>query len=198
MSEGLPRTETGYTDQLRAGKETAWAKLLTEYGPGIRDIFRRAGVHADDLEDLVMNAILLIPVKVARSPKIEKFGAWLKRVLWNMANDYHRERQARHARERPQGGEDAQELLASIPEFEPTDELKKLGRDEARLAQLLENLEGLLTPKCFRILSLRLEGKTLKEVGEAVGLAESTVANLLKDKIYPIVKQEVEKLLEDL
>jgi hypothetical protein len=74
MSENFPRTETDYADLLRAGRETAWGKLLTKYGPGIRDVFRRAGVDADDLEDLVMNVVLIIPVKVARC-KVGNLGS---------------------------------------------------------------------------------------------------------------------------
>jgi RNA polymerase sigma factor (sigma-70 family) len=197
VSEDFPRTETGYTDQLRDGRNSAWGRLLTEYGPGIRDVFRRAGVRADDLEDQVMNAVCLIPAKVAKTKeKIQKFGAWLKRVLWNMANDYHEEH-ARHARERPQGGDDAQELLASIPEFEPTDELEKLGRDEALLERLLQDLRKRLTEKQFQVLSLILEGHKQREIAALVGLDESTVSILIKDKIYPRVKEAVIKLLED-
>ncbi len=195
MSESFPQTESNYTDQLRAGRATAWGKLLTQYGPGIRAVLHRAGVRADDLDDQLMNAISLIPIKVAGSKKIEKFGAWLKRVLVNLANDYHHE-QARHARARPMGGDDAQELLASIPEFEPTDEMEMLGRDEALMGRLLGGVRERLTPTGFRILSMILEGHTQRAAAAAVGLAESTVANLLKDKIYPRVKEEVNKVLD--
>lgn len=145
--------------------------VVREHGPQVyRDLKRIFGPRAD-VDDTYQNVF----VEVLRSlPSFQgraRLRAWIRRITWNVA--YQEMRAGYRAPTLSSFAEDAPELATSDDAELAADERHAL----ARLYAALERLDAKLR---VVVVLHDVEGRTLKEIGEALGRPLQTVASQLR------------------
>lgn len=190
-------TKTGFPDRLAQKTETSWTKLAVDYAPFLCDLFQMFGVHQNDLEDEVQNALIAIPDQLGRNGAgIESFRGWLFVVVHNRAIQYHR-RKTRE-KDKAAGGPETAAKMESVAVPVSEDDLQKLAMNPSTMEQLLDNVRPWMTDRDMQILLARLDGKTQREIAGDVGVSEATVCLDLKGRIARCLEREARKLIENL
>lgn len=144
----------------QAGDAGAQRVLLGTLAPMLRGYFaRRLRGAADDVEDLVQDVLIAIHTRRASYDPARPFTAWAYAVArYKMIDHFRRRRQ-------------------DVPLADLEDVLAGAGFEDASGAQLdVERLLGGLPPKqAATIRATRLEGLSVAEAAERLGIGESDV-----------------------
>ena len=154
---------------------------LAECGPLAYRVAHGVLRNAADAEDVAQEALLRAYQKFDRLRDATRFRAWLVRITFRLALDRWRSARRREQRE----------TEWALPDLRPapptTEEIAASNAFQARLEKALEEL-----PEKFRLVLLlaAIEGYTLDEVAEMLGIPMGTV----KSRLFFARKQLAEKL----
>jgi RNA polymerase sigma-70 factor, ECF subfamily len=103
-------------DQLRAGGQDAWQRLVQLYGPVTYRWCRRANLTAEDSADVVQDVLAAVMVSLPdfrRDRPEHSFSGWLATITRNKVRELCRRRQGKAE---ARGGSTAQRQMAEIPQ----------------------------------------------------------------------------------
>ena len=101
-------------DQLRAGGQEAWQRLVRLYGPVTYRWCRRSNLAAEDAADVVQEVLAAVMVHLPdfrRDRAQDSFSGWLATITRNKVREYYRRR---HGKAEARGGSTAQRQMAEI------------------------------------------------------------------------------------
>jgi RNA polymerase sigma-70 factor (ECF subfamily) len=168
-------------EAVHADARREFEERLAECGPLAYRVARGVLRNSADAEDVAQEALLRAYRRFDRLRDRTRFRAWLVRIAFRLAIDRVRAAKRRELRE----------TLWSRPERRPApptaEDLAASSEFQAHLDRALEEL-----PEKFRLVLLlaAMEGHTLEEVAEMLGLPLGTV----KSRLFFGKKQLAEKL----
>jgi RNA polymerase sigma-70 factor, ECF subfamily len=184
----LVLVQPGRTLEADSARETSRSRLhgefefrLAECGPLAFRVARGVLRNAADAEDVAQEALLRAYQKFDRLRDATRFRAWLVRITFRLALDRWRSARRREQRE-------TQWAMPDLRPAPPTaEEIAVSNAFQARLEKALEQL-----PEKLRLVLLlaAIEGYTLEEVAEMLGIPTGTV----KSRLFFARKQLAEKL----
>ncbi len=166
----MENEERDLVERLKAGEAEAYEELIEAYAEMAYRVAYRILQDPQDAEDAMQEAFLTVYRRIDSFRGDAKFSTWLYRIATNAALDIVR------ARQRKQGKDviwdDTEEEGAPLPDkIHPLPE-EVLMRQET-IALLERGLES-LSPKLRAALVLyEIEGLSMKDVAEALGISES-------------------------
>lgn len=156
-----------WTDMMRAanrGDGGAYARLLGELTPYLRRVarlgFKRSGLGPDDVEDVVQDTLLAVHLKRHTWREDQPLAPWVRAIAGNKLIDNLR----RRGRRVQISVDELEESAFASVDPSPTD-----GIDAERML-------AALGPRQRQIVqSISIEGRSAREVGDALGLSEGAV-----------------------
>jgi RNA polymerase sigma-70 factor (ECF subfamily) len=112
-------TSSSLLERVKARDPEAWRRLVALYTPLIYGWCRQCGLQAEDAADIgqeVFSAVAGNREGFRRGGPHASFRGWLWTVTRNKVRDYSRRQKGKAL---AQGGTDAQQRLAEVPEHEP-------------------------------------------------------------------------------
>jgi RNA polymerase sigma-70 factor (ECF subfamily) len=144
--------------------------------------YRMTG-NAHDAEDVVQETFLRAFKRLDDFEERSQFGSWLHRIGANCAYDLLRSRARERARRFEPEGEDAVPIEQTVPSDEPGPERLVAGAElRRRVGAAMERMSA-LERAAFTL--RHLEGRTIAEIGEALGLDASAA----KQSIFRAVRK---------
>jgi RNA polymerase sigma-70 factor (ECF subfamily) len=142
------------------------------------------GATPETAEEAVQESFLRLFGELSRGRRVDNVPGWLFRVIRNLVADQSRSR----SRETRLGEFDFDEMCQRLADPRPTAEQTVL--EQERLKRFHEDLKS-LTAHQREVLFLRAEGFRHREVGEIMGLAPSTVSDLLRRAIRRLTRESL-------
>jgi RNA polymerase sigma-70 factor, ECF subfamily len=164
LDEDSPR------EMARARLHREFESRLAECGPLAYRVAQGVLRNSADAEDVAQEALLRAYQKFDRLRDLTRFRAWLVRITFRLALDRWRSGKRRERRE----------TVWALPDLRPsrptTEEIVASNAFQARLEQAFDEL-----PEMFRLVLLlaAIEGYTLEEVAEMLGVPIGTVKSRL-------------------
>ena len=163
-------------------------QLVEAYGPLLHGWLGRAGVPADDRDDLVQEVLMVVVSRVAEFDRrgAGAFRAWLRAVLANHVRKFFRDRPA---------------MLALDPDELVSDEsvlAKSWDRehDEFLAARAMRLVEGDFAPATWQAFRRQVfEGRAAEEVAAELGMSVNS-ALLAKSRVLKRLRRELQGLVE--
>lgn len=189
--------ETSLTLLERLARQPAqddWRRLTEMYQPLLNEWLRRAGVPAEDGEDLSQEIFMVVVREVGgfERRKAGAFRAWLRTIFANRARDFFRARQHRPRA----GGSDLAERLGELES--PESELSHLWDREHDLhvaGVLMRRVQQDFAPDTWHAFVRHvLEGAPAIQVADQLGLSLNSVL-LAKSRVLKRLRQEAEGFL---
>ncbi len=115
-------TSLSLIERAQANDSQAWKQVQELYAPLIVQWCRWAGVSGDDIADIGQDVFLAVTRNIKRFKKDQPgqtFRGWLRSITQSKIIDAHR---ARNHSPHVNGGTDAQQLLAELPDQASLDE----------------------------------------------------------------------------
>jgi len=173
----------------------AWEQLVDLYAPLVYHWCRRAGLSADDTDDVfqeVFRAVARALGDFRRERGGGSFRGWLRTITLNKVRDHFRQLQdeARGA-----GGTDAQMQLLGVPDplAEDPEEADLLTR---QLHAALETIRGEFEERTWRAFwQVQMEGRGTDEVGAELQMTPAAVRKA-KFRVLRRLREELGELLE--
>ncbi len=166
----MAASEQDFVKRLQAGDPAAYEELIENYAEMVYRVAYRILQDPHDAEDAMQETFLTVYRRIGSFRGDSKFSTWLYRIATNAALDMIRARQRKQGQdlawdETEEEGAPLPDTLTPLPE-------EVLMRREA-LALLEEGLQQ-LSPKLRTALVLyELEGLSMKEVAEVLGISTS-------------------------
>lgn len=179
-------------NDARARDPEAWRRLVHLYSPAVFRWAKRTGLGDEDAGDIVQDVWAAVSGALDRFRKertTDTFRGWLWTVTRNKVRDLARRRDESAV---AGGGTDAQRALNSVPEAEPPEEADSDSADWVRRA--LDLVRTDFEDTTWRAFwGMVVEGKSARDVGEAVGLAPNAV-HQAKFRVVKRLRQALEEL----
>ena len=173
--------EESAREAAQADSRRVFEERLAECGPLAYRVARGILRNTADAEDVAQEALLRAYRSFDRLRDRARFRAWLVRISFRLALDRLRSAKRREQRD----------VVWSQPEHQPpaptVEELAASSQFQAHLDRALEELPGKLR---LVLLLSAMEGHTIDEISEMVGVSVGTV----KSRIFYARKQLAEKL----
>ncbi|HJL17645.1 MAG TPA: sigma-70 family RNA polymerase sigma factor [Sandaracinaceae bacterium LLY-WYZ-13_1] len=164
-------SDASLVEAARAGERTAQEALFRRYARMVNAMaFRLVGPEVEEVEDLVQDSFVAALSSLDRLGEPARFSTWLGSIVVRTAHKRLRRRRLR-SRVGPTGMEPG-DLDRMIATTAPPDVVA-----EVRLIYAL--VERLPTEERLALLLRRVQGMTLPEVAEAMGLSLATVKRRL-------------------
>lgn len=188
-----------FISRIRAGDEDAARELLRRYEAKVRLVVRRQlpkllRSRFDSLDFLqsvwgsFFHRVRTGPTDIEDEPNLVAFLAWAARN--KVVDQYRRSSSRKHdmRREEPlwDGGATARDLEAA-----PVETPSQI----VQAQETLERLQELVPKNRRRILELKAEGFSCREIGERLGISERTVQRLI-ETLRDRARDEVESMQE--
>jgi len=169
---------TSLLERVKARDGEAWRQLVGLYGPLVYEWCRHRGLRAEDAADVGQEVFVAVAANVARFRRDrpgDSFRAWLWTIARNKIHDHFRRL---HGEVRAQGGSDAQQRLAQIPEHPPDSSTTAArpppGSDlERRAVELVRAGVEDRTWRAFWLVAV--EGRSAADVAGELGLSVQAV-----------------------
>lgn len=183
-----PNTRMTLLERLQDHEDqVAWQEFVDLYGPLVYGFARKRLPQDLDAAD-VMQDVLLAFANGGYDPQKGRFHKWLLTVILNKVRDAWSQRQRSPP---PVGGTDFQLELQEVPD-EVHDDWEQQHR-ERLWGRALELVRDEIQPAHWQVFRMSaVEGKTGKEVAEALGLRVSNVWSI-KSRILSRIKEIVEQ-----
>ena len=163
-------SEQEFVERLKAGDPTAYEELIENYAEMVYRVAFRILQDPHDAEDAMQEAFLTVYRRIGSFRGDSKFSTWLYRITSNAALDMIR------ARQRKQGQDiawdDTEEEGAPLPDTVTPLPEEVLMRQET-IALLEEALQHLSPKLRTAVILYELEGLSMKEVADVLGISES-------------------------
>lgn len=174
--------------------EADWRRLVALYQPFIGKWLGRAGVPADDAEDLTQEVLTVMVKELPSFEHSEMTGAfrsWLRTVVVNRTRGYWRSRQTRPVQH---DGEGAIALLED-PSSGLSGEWDR-EHDAHVVRQLLDALEGEFSPTTWAAFRRQMmDGAKAADVAAELGLSTNAVL-VAKSRVLRRFRAEARGLIE--
>ena len=173
-----------------------WQRLLQLYRPLLRAWMVRAGVAADDIDDLTQDLLLVVLRKVSQFKRMHQgaFRSWLRSILAYRLRDYYR---AHRHRPVATGGSSFVRQLAELES--PDSALSRQWdreHDEYLLSALMSLVQKHFTPLTWEAFRRQvLEGQPAADVAAQLGLSLNSVL-LAKSRVLKRLRLELVHLTE--
>ena len=181
MAGPAERTDAQVVRDVLSGEQDAFRLLVRRYGAMLHAHAVRMVGSQDDAADLVQRALVSGFRKLSSCREPDRVGAWLFRILSNLAKDHVRSRRHRNV------------SLDQVPEIpEPGgDPLESTHRGEVR--SRLELAMGRLTPEQREAFLLKhLEGRSYEEIAAILDVSRAS----LKMRVHR-AREALREILED-
>ena len=176
------RTDAQVVRDILAGDRDAYRLLVRRYGGVLYNHAVRMVGNGDDASDLAQRALVKGYQKLSSCREPERVGAWLFRILSNLAKDH-----IRSPRRRDLSLDQLPEV--SEKEGDPADSLDR-GEIQNRLAEALEAL----TPEQKEAFLLKhVEGRSYEEMAAVLNVSSAS----LKMRVHR-AREALKVLLEDI
>jgi len=177
---GMARGES-VGDVVEADGRREFEERLAECGPLAYRVARGVLRNTADAEDVAQEALLRAYRHFDRLRDRNRFRAWLVRIAFRLALDRLRSRKRREQRDA------VWSQPSHLPPVPTAEDLAASNEFQAHLDRALEEL-----PEKLRLVLLlaAMEGHTIEEIAEMVGISTGTV----KSRIFYARRQLAEKL----
>ena len=169
---------TAVLTRARHGDSDAFQTLVERHGRAAFLVAFRLTGNRQDAEEVVQESFLKAYRRLAHFEARANFGTWLHRIVVNCAMDLLRAR-----RSRSRFVEAAEEVTARVPAPDPWPERLAQGAEMTR--SLEASLAGLTPLERVAFTQRHSEGKSIEEIGRALGLGRSAV----KHAVFRAVKK---------
>ena len=197
-SGGPSSTSTSLLERVKAQDPEAWKRLVALYGPLVYDWCRQSGLRGEDAADVGQEVFGAVVAKVAefrRDRPGDSFRGWLWTITRNKIRDHSRQQQGQA---QAQGGTDAQQRLAQVPEHPPDSSAP--GRRPAQGSDLEHRAMDLVragvedrTWQAFWLVAV--EGRSPADAAERLGISVQAVYDA-KYRIRRRIRQELSDLTD--
>ncbi|MEX0792698.1 MAG: sigma-70 family RNA polymerase sigma factor [Pirellulaceae bacterium] len=186
--------------RVKSQDHSAWARMVHIYGPLVYRWCRRAGVAAQDVEDISQNVFQAVALgihKFHRDRSGDSFRGWLYGITRFKVMDHFRRQQKDPA---PQGGSEFQDQLASIPAHEtsaqrfPDDQ--SMAEDDGLqvLHATLELIRPDFAPHNWQAFwQAAIEQQSATDVAESLGMTPGAVRQA-RYRVLRRLRQELDEL----
>jgi len=184
------RRELGVEDG--AGGPVAWEEFVRIYGRQVIRWCRHHGLQATDAEDVAQD-ILAKFWKMAGSFEYDpqrRFRGYLRQMVVSAVSDWSSRRATRPMK----GGDDAEEVLTSLPARDDLVSRIEEAYDTELLGVAMNAVKARVEPhtwKAFELLAL--EGLSGAEVATQLGIKQNT-AYVARKKVQRMIREAVESL----
>jgi RNA polymerase sigma-70 factor (ECF subfamily) len=181
MAGPAERTDAQVVRDVLSGEQDAYRLLVRRYGAVLYAHAVGMVESQDDAADLVQRALVSGYRKLSSCREPDRVGAWLFRILSNLAKDHVRSRRPRNV------------SLDKVPEIrEPGgDPLESAHRGEVR--RRLELAMGRLTPEQREAFLLKhVEGRSYEEIAAILDVSRAS----LKMRVHR-AREALREILED-
>jgi RNA polymerase sigma-70 factor (ECF subfamily) len=189
-------TPVSLLERLRARDAAAWQRVIQLYGPLVNFWCRRAGLHAQDAEDVAQEVFAAAAAGLDRFHRDrpgDTFRGWLRGITRNQVLLHFRRR---HNQPQAEGGSAAWQNLQEVsdPLAQPDDE------ERAAIEQIylraLDQVRGQFEPATWQAFWLTaVDGRTPTELAAELGMTAASVRQA-KSRVLRRLKQELGELLE--
>jgi RNA polymerase sigma-70 factor (ECF subfamily) len=184
--------------RLRSQDEAAWTRLVALYGPVVLAWCRRAGLGAEDAEDVhqeVFRAVARTIAEFRCDRPSDTFRGWLWTVTHRKIIDHQRQRAGRL---QAVGGSTALERLAQVPEESDPSDVDAAERSAEKVSlygRALELLRGEFTETTWRAFwAVAVDGQRAADAAAALGLSVGAVY-IAKSRVLARLREEFAELM---
>ncbi len=171
----MSQTDPKIVARARAGEEEAFRMLVELHSRSVFRLAYRLTGNESDAEEAVQETFLRVFRRLGTFQENARFETWLYRVASNASMDVIRRRQRHHTRQAPLETEQGDPRPLEAPTPAP-DRVAVAGQIGDRVAAALD----CLTPGERAAFTLRhLQGFSINEIGEALGLRSNAVKNAI-------------------
>jgi RNA polymerase sigma-70 factor (ECF subfamily) len=158
-----------------AGDDRAFTLIMRRHKEALYRLALRYTNNSDDAYDIVQQSFLAAWKALARFDRTKPLGAWLRTIALNKCRDQQRRKTVRRWLTLSSVGSDGREIEA--PAAEPDAERIVSDRSDlkAATAAIAALPDGLRAP----LILVALEGLTMSEAGQVLGLSAKAVENRL-------------------
>lgn len=197
-SEAPESTSTSLLERVKAQDTEAWQRLVKLYGPLVYGWCRQSHLQAEDAADVFQEVFAALASHVAefrRDRPGDSFRAWLATIVRNKIRDHFRRRRGKA---QAQGGTDAQQRLAEIPEELPASLVSGSPSDqesflEHRAMELAR--AGVEDRTWHAFWRVTVGGQSPAEVAEGLGMNVRAVYEA-KYRVMRIIRRELADLAD--
>lgn len=157
--------------QFKSGSQKAFDELMKRYERRIFGYLLRSVRNYEDAEDLTLEVFFKAYRALDSWEPKAKFSTWLYTIASNLAIDYHRSK----ARQPVYMLEDEEVIEARIVATDISSNPEKQLEDKERGRIIREAVDELSSKQKAVFMLTRYEGLQIREVAEALGMAEGTV-----------------------
>ena len=157
--------------QFKSGSQKAFDELMKRYERRIFGYLLRSVRNYEDAEDLTLEVFFKAYRALDSWEPKAKFSTWLYTIASNLAIDYHRAK----ARQPVYMLEDEDVIEARIVATDISSNPEKQLEDKERGRIIREAVDELSSKQKAVFMLARYEGLQIREVAEALGMAEGTV-----------------------
>ena len=157
--------------QFKSGSQKAFDELMKRYERRIFGYLLRSVRNYEDAEDLTLEVFFKAYRALDSWEPKAKFSTWLYTIASNLAIDYHRSK----ARQPVYMLEDEEVIEAKIVATDISSNPEKQLEDKERGRIIREAVDELSSKQKAVFMLTRYEGLQIREVAEALGMAEGTV-----------------------
>lgn len=157
--------------QFKSGSQKAFDELMKRYERRIFGYLLRSVRNYEDAEDLTLEVFFKAYRALDSWEPKAKFSTWLYTIASNLAIDYHRSK----ARQPVYVFEDEDVIEARLVATDISSNPEKQLEDKERGRIIREAVDELSSKQKAVFMLTRYEGLQIREVAEALGMAEGTV-----------------------
>jgi RNA polymerase sigma-70 factor (ECF subfamily) len=188
-------TSLSLLQRARANDGDAWSRVVSLYGPLVRLWCGRAGLGAEDAEDVCQEVFAAAAAHLngfRRDRPGDTFRGWLRVITRNAVLAHHRRNGGRPQAE---GGSDALGRLQDV-----ADPLAGSGEEEAEAGLLyrraVEQVRGEFEERTWRAFWLTvIEGRSPAALGAELGVSAAAIRQA-KSRVLRRLREELGDLLE--
>ncbi len=196
MSESWRTRRTLLVRAQDQNDELAWEEFTAYYQDFIVIILRKMGMNPNYLDDIVQETLIKIWKGLTRfdlKDEKSKFRAWLKTVIRNTAYTCYNKQKKHHIQNTTL--ENIEE--PSSQSDEKIDQLIEKEWDHYVYNMAMKNIKGLFSERALVVFDLFLDGKSIEDISQQVGIKENSVYKL-KNRVKARLKQEVDRISQEL
>ncbi len=157
--------------QFKLGSQKAFDELMKRYERRIFGYLLRSVRNYEDAEDLTLEVFFKVYRALDSWEPKAKFSTWLYTIASNLAIDYHRSK----ARQPVYIFEDEDVIEARLVATDISSNPEKQLEEKERGRIIREAVDELSSKQKAVFMLTRYEGLQIREVAEALGMAEGTV-----------------------
>ncbi|MDE0316799.1 MAG: sigma-70 family RNA polymerase sigma factor [Candidatus Poribacteria bacterium] len=157
--------------QFKSGSQKAFDELMKRYERRIFGYLLRSVRNYEDAEDLTLEVFFKAYRALDSWEPKAKFSTWLYTIASNLAIDYHRSK----ARQPVYVFEDEDVIEARLVATDISSNPEKQLEEKERGRIIREAVDELSSKQKAVFMLTRYEGLQIREVAEALGMAEGTV-----------------------